>query len=120
MDSLADIIKKKTPTADDVPHYISQEFQDYGYRLAMDLGDAKHKALYIKMAKEQDRYLLEKARQYVIDYPKAKSKGKLFMWALSKLKKGEPLGGEVSKQKPLPKKSTQVQNPLPIDTTPQQ
>jgi len=33
--------------------YISQEFQDYGYRLALDLDDLEHKSLYIKMAKNE-------------------------------------------------------------------
>ena len=29
--------------------YITQEFQDYGYRLAIELDDLEHKALYIKI-----------------------------------------------------------------------
>ncbi len=92
MDKISNIITtKQQDIAEETPHYISREFQDYGYRLAVDLKDEKHKALYIKLAKEEDRTLLEKARSYVIDYPQAKSKGKLFMWALNKLRKGEPL-----------------------------
>ena len=71
--------------------YISQEFQDYGYRLAMELGDEKNKSLYIKLAKEEDRALLEKVRTFVKDARDVRSKGRLFMWALKKLRNGEPL-----------------------------
>lgn len=87
MDDLKSIIQKKQKISNDSPHYISQEFQDYGFRLSKDLEDEKYIALYIRMAKNESRELLEKARQYVIDYPKAQSKGKLFMWAFTKLKK---------------------------------
>jgi hypothetical protein len=67
--------------------YISQEFQDFGYRLALDLDDLKYKSLYIKLAKNEDRGLLEAARRFVIDADHARSKGKLFMWKLKELKK---------------------------------
>lgn len=71
--------------------YISREFQDFGYRLACDLDDLAHKSLYIKLAKTEDRVLLEAARRFVIDAEHAKSKGRLFMWKLKelKLKKGK-------------------------------
>lgn len=65
--------------------YITQEFQDYGYRLAVELDDLKHKSLYIKLAKKEKRALLERARSFVID-SNARSKGKLFMWKLKQLK----------------------------------
>lgn len=65
--------------------YITQEFQDYGYRLAVELGDLKHKGLYIKMAKEEERALLERALSFVID-SSAKSKARLFMWKVKQLK----------------------------------
>lgn len=67
--------------------YISREFQDYGYRLAEELGDLKRKALYIKMAKEQPRRLLEEARYFVKDAPNVRHRAKLFMWKLGELKK---------------------------------
>ena len=71
--------------------YITQEFQDYGYRLACEMGEEKMKSLYIKLAKTQNRGMMEKARSFVLDAPSVKSRGKLFMWALKKLKAGEPL-----------------------------
>ena len=60
--------------------YITQEFQDYGYRLAVELNDLKHKSLYIKMAKNYERATLERALTFVKDAHNAKSKAKLFMW----------------------------------------
>lgn len=69
--------------------YITQEFQDFGYRLACELNDEKHKSLYIKMAKTLPRHLLEKARSFVLDATTAKSKAKLFMWKLKQLQSGK-------------------------------
>jgi len=43
--------------------------------------------LYIKLAKEEDRNLLETAREAVLSSPKATTKGRLFMWKLGELKK---------------------------------
>ena len=67
--------------------YISREFQDYGYRLAEELQDLEHKALYIKLAKESPRALLEKARNFVKDAYQVKNPARLFMWKLKELKK---------------------------------
>ena len=71
----------------DQDKYISYEFQKYGYELARELGDLEHKSLYIKLAKETPRRLLEEARHFVKDAQNVKSKPKLFMWKLSELKK---------------------------------
>ena len=80
--------------------YITQEFQHFGYRLAEGLDDLEHKSLYIKLAKEVDRQLLQKAWDFVKD-SQAKSKGKLFMWKLKKLRESvvEPDGFEPSTTK---------------------
>lgn len=66
--------------------YITQEFQDFGYRLALQLNDLKHKSLYIKMAKEVDRGILERALSFVSDADHAESKPRLFMWKVKQLK----------------------------------
>ncbi len=71
---------------DDKGGFITQEFQDFGYRLAVELEDLKHKSLYIKMSKEVDRMLLERALSFVKDAASAKSKAKLFMWKVKQLK----------------------------------
>ena len=74
--------------------YISREFQDYGYRLAVELNDVKNKSLYIKLAKEEDRKSLEQARTFIKDANQVRSKPRLFMWAVKKIRLGEPLYAE--------------------------
>lgn len=71
--------------------YVTREFQDYGYRLATELGDERNKSLYIKLAKEVERKLLERARVFVKDANQVRSRAKLFMWALARLRRGESL-----------------------------
>lgn len=71
---------------DDTDKYISREFQKYAYDLAEELGDMAHKSLYMKLAKETPRGLMELARSFVKDATNAKSKGRLFMWKLKQLK----------------------------------
>ena len=85
MQPIGDILKKFNPMED---KYISREFQSYGIYLAEELGDYKHKSLYIRLAKTVPRVILEKALSFVKD-ANAKSKPKLFMWKMGKLKKGE-------------------------------
>lgn len=80
---LKGLLEKHTLT--DKGGYITQEFQDFGYRLAMELNDEKHKALYIKLAKTVDRPILEKALSFVKDAG-ARSPARLFMWKLKQLK----------------------------------
>lgn len=65
--------------------YITREFQDFGYRLAVELDDMAHKSLYIRMAKLEKRATLEEALSFVSD-AKAKSKARLFMWKVKQLK----------------------------------
>ena len=66
--------------------YVSREFQDYGYRLAEDMGDVKHASLYIKLAKDYPRAWLEMAKNFVSDADNVRSKPKLFMWKLKQIK----------------------------------
>ena len=83
MESISDILKKRKLTPD---RRNTKEFQAYGNLLADELGDGRHRSLYIKLAKTEKRGLLEAARSFVKDAPNAKTKGRLFMWKLSKLK----------------------------------
>lgn len=83
MQQIGDILKKFKIDED---KYISREFQKYGYSLAEELGDLKNKSLYIKLAKETPRGLLETARSFVKDADNARSKARLFMWKLKQLK----------------------------------
>ncbi len=85
MQTISDILKKFNPIED---KYISREFQSYGIFLAENLGDYKHKSLYIRLAKTVPRAILEKAYSFVKD-ANATSRPKLFMWKMGKLRKGE-------------------------------
>lgn len=82
--SIGEILKKRK----DKKHYITREFQDYGYRLAEGLDDLGHKSLYIKLAKEEKRELLQRVWEFVKD-SRAKSKARLFMWKLKRLREEE-------------------------------
>lgn len=84
MQKVGDIINKYK--LDNTDKFVSREFQKYAYDLAEELGDMAHKSLYMKLAKETPRILLEKARSFVKDAQNARSKGRLFMWKLSQLK----------------------------------
>ncbi len=70
----------------DKKKYISQEFQDYGYRLAVALDDLKNTSLYMKLAKETPRRRLEEAKNFVKDAYEVKSKARLFMWKLKEIR----------------------------------
>lgn len=96
MQSIKSVLDKFNPQVD---KYISREFQDFGIHLAEELNDYKHKALYIKLAKNEHRALLEKALSFAID-SNAKSKGALFMWKLTEMKK------ESKKQRVIESKSS--------------
>lgn len=82
-----------SPDREKSKRYVKHEFQDYGVRLSYKLNDPKHKSLYIRLAKREKRVLLEKAYRFAVDYPgmEGKNKGRLFMWAMAKLRRGEPL-----------------------------
>jgi len=82
--SIGDIIQGRSPTSD---HRNKYEFQAYGNRLAEELHDTKHRSLYIKLAKKENRNYLEMAREYVLGAENITEKGRLFMWKLGEIKK---------------------------------
>lgn len=77
---------------------ITQEFQDFGYRLAREMGEPHRKGMYIRLAKTEKRWHLERARYIVLETPKVRNKGRLFLWTLNKLKKGESLAYQPKKK----------------------
>jgi len=83
-DSIKNVLKKFDPQGD---RFISREFQKYAYDLAEELGDLKHKSLYMRLAKNTPRTLLERARYFVKDAAKVENRGRLFMWKLTQLKR---------------------------------
>lgn len=68
------------------PKNLHTEFQHYGVWLCEQLGDLKHYSLYIKLAKDTDRALLEEALAFTKGYIQAKSKARIFMWRLKQLR----------------------------------
>jgi len=84
MQKISDLLTKYK--VDDTDKYVSREFQKYGYDLANELGDSKRVSLYIKLAKDNPRGLIERARSFVKDAQNARSKPRLFMWKLKQLK----------------------------------
>jgi hypothetical protein len=83
--SVGEILAKFNPLED---KYISREFQAYGIYLSEELSDYTHKSLYIRLAKTVPRAILEKALSFAKD-ARPKSKAKLFMWKMARLRKGE-------------------------------
>lgn len=71
---------------EDKQRRISREWQDYAYRLAVELEDKAHTSLYMRLAKNTPRPILEEARVFVKGAVNAKSRGRLFMWKVKELK----------------------------------
>lgn len=88
---VSDTLFKLSETLKRRKKYIKNEFQAFGLQLAEELDDWKNKSLYIRLAKNTERRLLEKALYFVKDHsPKAvRSPARLFMWKLKELKKEE-------------------------------
>jgi len=86
--SIGDQLFKFKETLEKRKKYVKNEYQAYGLELAEELGDWKNRAIYMRLAKNMDRQILEKARYFVKDQnPGAiKTPYKLFMWKLSQLK----------------------------------
>lgn len=70
---------------------ISREWQDYAYRLAIELDDKTHVPIYMRMCKTVPRAMMEEARTFVKGATNAKSKGRLFMWKVKQLREVEKL-----------------------------
>ncbi len=84
MESIAQILANLK--SNDSGKYLAHEWQLYGYRLAMWLEDDKRVSMYMKLAKNENRDLLQKAWDFVKE-SKARSKPRLFLWKLTQLKK---------------------------------
>lgn len=93
--------------------YVTKEFQDYGYRLAVRLGDVKRAALYIKLAKTVNRDILEQALSFTIDYPKAQNKSKLFLWKMKELRSAQQVDEKLEQANKTRKK---VENKIKKDS----
>ncbi len=84
MQKVSQILKKFDPVKD---KYVSREFQTFALKLAEELDDYEHRAIYMRLAKTVHRSILERALSFVSD-SKADNKGALFMWKLKELRAG--------------------------------
>jgi 2-polyprenyl-3-methyl-5-hydroxy-6-metoxy-1,4-benzoquinol methylase len=71
----------------DAQKYLHHKFQDFGYRLATQLGDLEHKSIYMRLAKSEDKAVIDQALGFALDYRDEQNKGKLFMWKLQQIRK---------------------------------
>ncbi len=69
--------------------HVYREFQDTGLMVADILGDRKHKALYIKLAKEHDKQELLTLAKRVAENKNVKNRGAYFMRVLFDGAKGK-------------------------------
>ena len=85
-------IEKFKATFEKRQKYVKMEYQAYGLELAKELLDWKNRSLYIRLAKNTDRKILEMARYFVKDQSPGtiKTPYKLFMWKLGQLKENKP------------------------------
>lgn len=88
---IKDHLERFKKTLEGRKKYVKNEFQSYGLDLAKELDDWKGRAIYIRLAKNTPREILEKARYFVKDQTKGtiKTPYKLFMWKLKELKKDQ-------------------------------
>jgi len=84
MESIAEALNRINK--DDSGKYMKNEWQLYAYKLANGLDDTKRMSMYMKLAKNTKRELLEKAWNFVKE-SKPRSKSRLFLWKLSQLRK---------------------------------
>ena len=85
---ISDTLFKLSDTLAQRKKFIKNEFQAFGLELAKELEDWPNRSLYIRLAKNTPREILEKAFYFVKDQPRltVKSKARLFMWKLKELK----------------------------------
>ncbi len=84
MESIKDILAKIAGS--DKGKYLKYEWQLYAYRLATYLEDEDRMSMYMKMAKNGNREMIQQAWDFVKE-SKPRSKSRLFMWKLAELKK---------------------------------
>jgi len=83
---LGDILSNRLNKITDTPVYAKHEWQEFGVRIAKELGDEKRTSMYIKFAKEYGKEILEESLDFVKEAKNVKSKPKLFLWKFKQLK----------------------------------
>lgn len=110
MQSIKSVLRRFNPMED---KYVSREYQSYGVHLSEKLHDTSRKSLYIKMARDLPRAVLEEALRFAVDSG-ARRPGALFMW---KLKEIGAIGKKTTEKKALPSMQRAVTQAGEIATT---
>lgn len=86
--TLFDQMSKYKEVIDKRQKYVKNEYQAYGLELAKELGDWKNRSIYMRLAKNTDRKILDQARYFVKDQTPntIKTPYKLFMWKLKQIR----------------------------------
>lgn len=66
--------------------YAKYEWQAFGFELMRKLDDPKHRGIYMRLSKNEDRNLLVKAMETALD-GNPRSRARVFMWKLKELRK---------------------------------
>lgn len=72
--------------APEVNKRVSTKEQLRALQIARELGDEKHKEIYLSLCKRYQEGLIEEALRFVVD-SQANSKAKLFMWKVKELRR---------------------------------
>jgi hypothetical protein len=72
--------------ADKKQNHAHHEFQAFAYRLAHDLRDMENLKIYMRLARNVERSLMERAYSYALD-ANTDNKGKVFFWKVKELRK---------------------------------
>lgn len=70
----------------DKKRHAHHEFQAFAYKLAHDLNDLEHLRIYMRLARNVERSLMERAYSYAYD-ARSDNKGKIFFWKIKELRK---------------------------------
>jgi hypothetical protein len=91
-------LKEQNFVKPEVNKYISRPEQLLALRVAKELGDEKHKTLYLHLCKHLKAGLIEQALGFVSD-AQARDRGRLFSWKIKQLRREwEAAGKEPRRQ----------------------
>jgi len=85
--NIKDLVSEKLQTFGKKPVYAKHEWQDFGVKVAKELEDDKRAGMYIKFTRNYGKEIVEEALDFVKESNNVKSKPRLFLWKLKKLKK---------------------------------
>ena len=113
MKSLADILINLSEK--DSGKYLKHEWQLFAYRLALWLGDIPKISYYMRLAKNEERWMLEKAWDFVKEAHNPRSRAGLFVWKFNQLKKESKEKAKSAESPDNQKKETSPESPSVVE-----